>query len=320
MTARDTDNVKEFASPAGRGPVLLRPPGPALDPFAWLRDARTHIEEILRRDGGVVLRGFGFRSVSDFNKVAQIICPELLDYVNRSTPRTRLGGKIYTATEYPADRSIPLHNENSYSDAWPRKIMFYSAVVAPSGGETPVADSRRVYQKIDPAVRARFERAGVCYIRNYTAGVDLSWQEVFQTSSRQEVEHYCEEHGMELTWGDGRPELTTRHVRQATLTHPETEEPVWFNQAHLFHVSALRVKEQRALVDELGSDNLPRNARYGDGEDIELDVLEHIREVYDEEKIEFSWRQGDIMILDNILFAHARNPFEGVRKVVVAMG
>ncbi len=49
-------------------------------------------------------------------------------------------------------------------------------------------------------------------------------------------------------------------------------------------------------------------------------MLEHIREAYNKEKIKFKWQRGDIMILDNILTAHAREPFKGARKVAVAMG
>ena len=32
------------------------------------------------------------------------------------------------------------------------------------------------------------------------------------------------------------------------------------------------------------------------------------------------WHAGDIMMLDNMLTAHARMPFTGPRKIVVAMG
>ncbi|MNG41197.1 Taurine catabolism dioxygenase TauD, TfdA family [compost metagenome] len=34
----------------------------------------------------------------------------------------------------------------------------------------------------------------------------------------------------------------------------------------------------------------------------------------------FDWRKGDVILLDNMLAAHARDPFEGPRKIVVAMG
>jgi alpha-ketoglutarate-dependent taurine dioxygenase len=303
----------------GGGPVLLSPDVGA-DAREWLAANVETIDRVLLQYGGVVLRDMGCDSVSEFNHIAQTLCPTLVDYINRSTPRTKLGGKLYTATEYPAERTIPLHNESSYADVWPSRILFYCAVAARSGGETPVADSRRVYQAIDPTVRARFERAGVAYVRNYTAGIDLSWQEVFQTTDRSEVDRYCADHGIDAVWRDGRTELTTVQRRPSTMAHPRTRESVWFNQAHLFHASALHADEREALVAELGAENLPRDARFGDGEAIDLDMLAHVREVYEQEKVTFQWHRGDVMVLDNVLCAHARNPFSGPRKIVVAMG
>lgn len=64
-----------------------------------------------------------------------------LEYTYRLTPRTKLGGKIYTATEYPADQFIPLHNENAYAETWTQKIMFFCVIQEKTGGETPIADS-----------------------------------------------------------------------------------------------------------------------------------------------------------------------------------
>jgi hypothetical protein len=33
----------------------------------------------------------------------------------------------------------------------------------------------------------------------------------------------------------------------------------------------------------------------------------------------FSWRRGDLLVLDNLLAAHGRKPFEGDREILVAM-
>ena len=103
--------------------LLVVEPESNLNIFEWIKESKELLEEYLIKYDGVLLRNFGIYSVSGFNKIVQIICPNLLDYVYRSTPRTRLGGKIYTATEYPADRTIPLHNENAYSRSWPKKIF-----------------------------------------------------------------------------------------------------------------------------------------------------------------------------------------------------
>lgn len=293
-----------------------------LDILKFVTNNKDKIEEEVLKTGGVLFRGFSIRSVSEFNKLAQIISPRLLDYVNRSTPRTNIGGKIYTSTEYPADRHIPLHNENSYTLAWPNKILFFSVVVAATGGETPVADSREVFKKLNPNVVKKFNDKKVLYVRNYTLGIDLSWQEVFQTDDRKEVEKYCVENHIEYTWHSASSgiELTTKQLCQATLEHPVTKEKVWFNQANLFHISALEKTDRETIVAAVGKDALPRNACYGDGSDIGEEELAHINEVFDSERIVFSWQKGDVMILDNILMAHSRFPFTGERKVVVAMG
>ncbi len=291
----------------------------SLDIFQWVKENNVLLEEYLRKHGGVLLRNFGIYSVSEFNRVVQIISPNLLDYVYRSTPRTKLGGKIYTATEYPAHKAIPLHNENSYTKSWPSKIFFFSIMVAPEGGETPLASSRAIYNQINVSVREKFEKNGIMYVRNYTPGVDLSWQDVFQTSSKEEVNSFCKEHDIQFQWNKVGPELTTRQIAQATLQHPDTDEWVWFNQAHLFHASALEESERLSLIRELGENNIPRNTFYGNGNPIEAEVLDHIRAIYNKEKIKFKWHKGDIMILDNILSAHGREPFKGERKVAVAM-
>lgn len=303
-----------------RGPLVLEVQGNTnFNPFDWVHENQTLLENYLLKHGGILLRNFNINSVSEFNRMVQRLSPNLLDYVYRSTPRTKLGGKIYTATEYPADRIIPLHNENAYSRSWPNKIFFFSVIIASEGGETPIADSRNVYKKIDPQIKDKFEKYGVMYTRNYTKGIDLNWQEVFQTEEKAEVEKYCQENNIEFEWKAEIPELTTRQTCQATLLHPVTREPVWFNQAHLFHISSLDEASRLSLIKELGEENIPRNASYGNRDPLEGEVLDHIREVYNHEKIKFKWHKGDIMILDNLLMAHGREAYKGERKVAVAM-
>jgi alpha-ketoglutarate-dependent taurine dioxygenase len=94
---------------------------------------------------------------------------------------------------------------------------------------------------------------------------------------------------------------------------------VWFNQAHLFHVSSLETTVRETLMSLAGEEELPRNAYYGDGTPIEPSVLDHIREVYRQEEVVFPWQEGDVLMLDNMLTAHGRRPFSGPRKILVGM-
>jgi hypothetical protein len=243
---------------------------------------------------------------------------ELREYDYRSTPRQRVAGRVFTSTEYPSDQTIPLHNEMSYTDIWPATLFL--ACIAPSitGGETPVADSSRIYARLPESTRERFERAGVMYVRNFGHGLDLSWQEVFQTKDRGEVDAYCREHGMLAEWLGGA-RLRTRNVVNAVIRSRASGKKVWFNQAHLFHVSSLPDSVERELRENFSEEDLPRNAMYGDGTPLDPEDLSRIREAYAAEEIAVPWLAGDIMIIDNEQFAHGRRPYSGARSILVAM-
>lgn len=289
------------------------------DLLSWAKENKLLLDQTVQKYGGVLIRNSNLNSVSEFNCFVQQLYPNLIEYVYRSTPRTKLGGKIYTATEYPADRSIPLHNEFSYATSWPDRIVFFSIITATEGGETPIADSSRVYQRIDPLISKAFEDKGILYVRHYRKGLDLSWQEVFQTTDKLIVENYCKSNNIEYEWKTGSVELVTRKISQANIFYAPINKKVWFNQAHLFHVSSLEEETRKLFIRELGEETLPRNSFYGDGSPIEVKTLDHIRFAYDQEKINFKWQRRDILILDNILMSHGREPFVGERKIAVAM-
>jgi alpha-ketoglutarate-dependent taurine dioxygenase len=301
-------------------------PGPAIAPAengepltAWAAARRPWIEETLRTHGAILLKGFAIDSRAAFEPVAAALCSELAEYVYRSTPRTTVGARVYTATEYRASASIPFHNENSYQRTWPMKLVFCCVKPAAAGGETGLASTSRVTARIDPETVRRFGEKGVMYVRNYRPGMDLTWQESFQTQRPEEVEAYCRQASIEYEWVSG-DHLRTRQVCQAVASHPITGERLWFNQAHLFHVSSLGEPDASALLDVFGEDGVPRHAYLGDGSPIDEQTLAHIRAAYAAEAFERPWEAGDVLLVDNMLVAHARNPYEGTREVLVAMG
>ena len=301
-----------------RLPVLMKPLVSGIDLVEWAAQNRKEVEEHLLDAGGILFREFGFQGIESFDRFLRAVCPEgLLEYTFRSTPRTRVQGKIYTSTEYPSDQHIPLHNELAYSNVWPLRIGFYCHVRAATGGQTPIADSRRVYNRIDPSIRQTFVERGVMYVRNY-GDLDVRWEDVFQTSDRAEVERFCRTRRIQCEWNGDR--LRTRQICQAIATHPVTGDMVWFNQAHLFHLAALRTDVREALLMSLKDESqCPRHAYYGDGSSIEPEVIRRINEIYREESVAFAWQAGDLLLLDNMLTAHGRYPFTGPRRILVGM-
>jgi alpha-ketoglutarate-dependent taurine dioxygenase len=304
-----------------RLPLLVEPAAPDLDLLDWARGNLDFIERQLLDHGGILLRGFKVPSTERFYELAAIVCPELVNYMEGSSPRINLRDKVYTSTEYPPELFVSLHNELSYAHKWPRKIFFHCVTMPQEGGETPIADSRKIFELIEPEVRDRFLRKGVMYTRNLHGGrgAGLSWQTVFETDDRSVVEEYCREGGIDFTWkSDGG--LQTRQVRPAVVRHPKTGETIWFSQVHQFHPSNLGDRDAQALLSSTSEEDLPINGFYGDGSPLEEEALAQIRAAYDQAMVKFPWQKGDVMILDNMLTAHGRMPFSGPRRIVVAMG
>ena len=105
------------------GPLVMRRQNePPLE--SWARERRAWIDDALLQHGALLFRGFGIETTDAFEPVSRAMCDRLADYMYRSTPRTNVGSQVYTATEYPADTTIPMHNENAYQRSWPMKLLF----------------------------------------------------------------------------------------------------------------------------------------------------------------------------------------------------
>lgn len=299
-------------------PLVIEPNHEAINPVSYAESSREHLEAELARYGAILFRGFDFGSVDRFQAFVGAVSGGALEYTERSSPRSRVEGNIYTSTDYPPEYPIFLHNEQSYNVVFPRKIAFYCVRAAEEGGATPIADCRRILARIPAEVREKLEKLGYAYVRNFGHGLGLSWQEAFQTDDRAAVEAYCAENQIELEWKSGN-RLRTRQVRRVTASHPRSGEVSWFNHLTFFHVSTLVPAVRDTVLREFGEDDLPNNTYYGDGSPIEPEVMEELRSLYHGETFTFPWRDGDVLLLDNMLVAHGREPFRGSRKVVVGM-
>jgi alpha-ketoglutarate-dependent taurine dioxygenase len=309
------DELQELA-----GHRILLQAQPLTQPAPWAQRHKEQVKALVRQNGALLIRGLRMHGTRQFGQfLEEIFEHPLAEYTYRSTPRTKLGGNVYTATEYHPSETIPQHNESSYANVWPMHIGFFCMIppAAGMGGATPLADSRAVLARIPPEIVERFEKRQLQYVRNY-GSVDLPWNEVFQTNDRQRVEAFCERNRLSFEW-TANGGLRTRQVTPATEIHAVTGEKVWFNQAHLFHISGLADEVGRDLLSMYRMEDLPRNVYFGDGTPIEVDDLNRIRAAYDEVKFHFDWQKDDLVILDNMLFTHGRQPYSGPRTILVGM-
>ncbi|WP_406349117.1 TauD/TfdA family dioxygenase [Streptomyces sp. NBC_00144] len=303
----------------GNPPMVVRPKEPGTDLATWAATSKEWVADALLEHRALLFRGWPVADAPGFQRfVAAVSDGEPLQYRDRSTPRDEVSQNVYLSTTYPAAERIEPHNEGTYWSTWPQKLFFCCLIAPPVGGETPIIDNRKVIERIPVAVRERLERLGVRYVRNYNSGFGLTWQEGYQTDSRADVDRYAAANGTVTEWLEG-DRLRTVQIRPAVRTHPVTGEKLWFNHAGFFHISSRDPQMREALVEALGEDGLPTTTTHGDGSPIADEDVQAINEAYRAGEIAFRWEVGDVMMLDNMSMAHARRPYEGDRKIVVAM-
>jgi alpha-ketoglutarate-dependent taurine dioxygenase len=299
-------------------PLLIQPRTRGVDLISWARSNREQIEAYLLQHGGILFRNFNVSRVEDFERFIVTVAGESLEYRERSSPRRLINGRIYTSTDYPMEYGIFPHNENSYQRTWPLKIFFFCIAPAESGGETPITNCRRVYERIDPEIRNRFISKKWKYVRNLGGGFGLDWQRVFGTTDRAAVESHCRDSGIEVEWKQGN-RLKISATRPAVARHPRTNELLWFNHAAFFHVSTLEPAVRDQVLANFAEADLPATSYYGDGSTIDGATVDHLRRAYMEATVSFPWQAGDLLMLDNMLTAHGRAAYSGPRNIAVGM-
>jgi alpha-ketoglutarate-dependent taurine dioxygenase len=297
-------------------PRKITPRQDDVDIAGWVTHNRPIVTDLMHDAGALLFRGFGLDTVERFARFARALCPDLAGYTERTSPRKQLAPSVYTSTEHPRDQYIQFHNANSYAHRWPRKIWFCCLTPPEAGGRTPIADCRSVLGHLEPRLAEEFASRGVSYLRNFRRGIGLSWQETFQTEDPAEVRRYCGEARIEIELFEA-DRLRTRQRRHAIAHHHTTRVPSWFNQAHLFHTRGLDPVVADSLRRTYAEEDLPRHAYFGDGAAIPDRVIDDIVQAYRKAEVSFDWQRGDVMLLDNMLVAHARTPFSGQRLIAV---
>ena len=302
-------------------PTIVHTPSPQICLVDWVGENKSWIHDNLKKSGALLFRGFRIDGPKEFEHCLERACGKPTDYPGLTHGvilRQHIHGKIYTSTEYSPSFRIRLHNECAFANNWPAQISFFCIQAPSTGGETPIADSRRVLKRISKTTVDRLAKHGIQYVRNFGYGSSRSWEKTFGTTDKSKVEAICRADGVICDWLD-QSRLRTRSVRQPVGKHPITGEAVWFNHINSSHIFSLEPELRDALLSEFEKEDLPRNCYYGDGSEIERAVLDEIQQAYEAETITFTWQADDLLMLDNMLVAHGRNTFEGPRKIVVGM-
>ncbi len=304
---------------------------------SWIKENKSSLEERLLSDGALLFRGFPVQDQNDFYSFLDLFIEpheDLLDYTAGASPRKKVGKKIYTSTSAPAFVKILLHPEMCYVKNFPSKVGFYCKQPATQGGETPLADARQILKDIPNDIVKIFEDKGLIYSRKMLPLSSLrfyfgkvlpsinvsTWNYVFGTDNKKDIEMACKKMGLSYSWNSDQS-LTTEAKVSAIQKHPKTTEKTWFNTIHFFiHEKYMFgrflgpiIRLYRKLTGE------KFEVFYGDGKVIPPSIKKQVSDIIDKNTWAFQWQKGDILLIDNYLCMHGRNPFSGHRSVYVGL-
>ncbi|XP_077985164.1 dapdiamide synthesis protein DdaC-like [Glandiceps talaboti] len=290
----------------------------------WAETARVIIDERLHNYGTILFRSLPLRNADDFSRFVKALGYQSASRAGSNGSRHEVSDLVLTASDNdPPIYTIEPHNEMAYSSNPPVKVLFYCDHPATPGhgGESVVGDVRDILPKLNKEVVDKFERLGVryysyvgCKKRNDS---HLSWQETFQTDDKTEVVTYLEDNGFEYRW-EVNDSLFYWYNRPVFQTHPLTGERVWYNQITIHHASYFFNHPNFVDLD-IPNWQYPYHSGYGDGSEIEPEVIRHIRDVLWQTAVGFQMQKSDVLVYDNMYAQHARIGYTCNRKLLVAL-
>ena len=283
----------------------------------WVAEHCDALRAAVVEHGALLVRGLRLRDVAEIEVVFRRLGTLMIER-EAFAARRRYSDGLYSSSKWPPNEHMCMHHELSYALEFPSLMLFACLVAPTSGGETPLADSPAVLHTLPAELVERVERHGWLLIRNYNEDIGASVAEAFGSDDRRTVESYCRANAIEFEWQpDGG--LRTWQRRSAVVRHPRTGRRCWFNQLAFLNEWTMEPELREYLVDIYGEDGLPFNTRLGNGDPIGADVVQVIDEAYERNTAREPWQSGDLMLVDNVRTAHARESFEGPREVLVAM-
>lgn len=302
-------------------PLVVRAPPAAASLASFVSRERDGLLDAAERHGAVLLRGFAHATTADdFSAGAQALRLAPFDGRESAAPRTAVAPHVFTANEAPPSEQIPFHHEMAQAGSSPRYVLFFCETPATKGGATPLVRSHDVARDLcerHPLAAVDLDLRGIRYARTMPLDEDRaspigrSWRTTYGASTRAEAEAAMRRKGIEWEWlADGA--LRTLSPRRDIFGRGPDGRLTFFNSA----VAARRAWRDRrndpdqAIVFADDGAPLDRAARA---------ALDDAGRYMDAHRSRFSWRAGDLLLLDNRQVLHARESFVPPRRVLASL-
>ncbi|KAI8210698.1 Clavaminate synthase-like protein [Colletotrichum sp. SAR 10_76] len=287
------------------------------------------LTEKLALHGTLLFRGLPIHNAEDFSKFAHAFGYRPHEIIGIVVNRPLLAPNVAPANEAPKEVLIYNHNESPQVPHAPEYIFFYNHTAPERGGETPISSSLELFNRAKdeiPEFIAEITEKGILsrvtykFDRQYEGGSTLKqafgkeFQEGDDDSTKKvKIEAQISRYGRgeHTTWEWIEDGVVLTHRLPAVRTQPGTNLPTLFTGLAAYWKNAQGGNGSRKEVTK---------QLYGDGTPIPDKYLEHLSKITDEIRVLHKWQRGDILVYDNIIAQHGRQPWEGEQsdRVVLA--
>lgn len=324
----------------------------------WVQNNHKLLQEKIALHGGIFFKGFNINNALDFEIVAKAIDPNLCDkHPFDSGARTWLTKYIYEASISLINQSlipISFHNEDSYISCVPSTIMFCSLEPALWGGESLIADCRKVFSALPCKLKKKFINKDVQ--SKFVFNDDIFLVNSRISKNKNDIIELGKAYGAEEVLRTFEDATQFLFKVPAVIKCNSSKDPVLFN---LFHQTAISyiidiwfaysykkgflskvngyfliilslikglklfiksLIKRKQMDSEIFSPSKRIEYSLLDGENISLLELIQINLAFWKNAVILPLQKGDFIVLDNRLVAHGRMPYKGRRVLLSCIG
>ncbi|ETN36957.1 uncharacterized protein HMPREF1541_07945 [Cyphellophora europaea CBS 101466] len=317
-------------------PLALKPTAPvslsdAINTIKGLQANNGTLTKLLANHGTLLFRGLPISSASEFSQFAHAFGYRPHEIIGIVVDRPLLAPNVAPANEAPPNVLIYNHNESPQVPHAPEYIFFYCHKAPTVGGETPISSSLELFQRAQTEIPDFISEIGAKGIlsrvtykldKQYAGGSTLRQafgKEILDSDDadtrRRKIEAQIERYGRgEFTtwkWEDDGQTLIIEHRLPAIRTQQNSGLPTLF--------TGLAAYWKNAKVNQVARKNVTTQL-FGDGTPIPDKYLERLADITDEIRVLHKWQEGDVLVYDNVIAQHGREPWQGEQgdRVVMA--
>ena len=278
--------------------------------------------------GALLFRGLPIGNAKDFSDFSHAFGYRPHEIIGSIAKRPLLAPNVSIASEAPKEVLIYNHNELPRLPYSPAYIFFFGEETAKRGGETSISSSLELFTRAQQEMPEFIEELvgkGILSTITYKASKQFEGGTTLREAFGKEIEDHDDEitqrrkieaqikrygRGEHTTWRWIDDGLIVTHRLSAIRTQPKTNLPTLFTGLAAYYKSAQLQNDTNRGVTQM----------YGDGTPIPDHFLAHLAQITDQIRVLHKWEQGDVLVFDNIIAQHGREPWEGEQsdRVVLA--